>query len=290
MIYDIYVDANQQTHVVFTDRGGNGNRIDKPIGSPLDYITGLTYSADGTVWVDFAVRSSYKVPRKWQVIDRMYINTDNKLVIEYNTFEADGVTHETDVIDYVIKTIESAYVDSDTQELIIKYRVKSTGVEADDFVIESVSDPLNTIAETALDDRCHLLIYYSSSIIRAALTNKATWQGKNDWCDLGYVRGEPGGIHIIGDLPYISDLPAGGPPVGYEGWVYTVTDSSTNVAIIYAWNYQNPAKGWYPIGSIDSSALKPETIVMAATRSASDPNMPADDTLNENGLWFIITK
>lgn len=289
MIYDVYIDDNQMVHVTFTDRDGDGNRIDQITGHQLDYITNITYDDDGTVRVHFFSGGLFTVPRKYQVIDRIYINSDNKIVVEYNTLNDDG-THQSDVIDYAIKTIESAYVDSDTQELVVKYRVKSTGVDADDFVVESISNPLNTIAATALDDRYHLLVYYSSSVIRAALANKATWDGKDDWCDLGYVRGESGGIHIIGDLAYTTDLPAGGPPAGYEGWVYTVTDAGTNIVTIYAFDYENPAKGWYPIGSIDSSVLKPEKIVMIATRSATDPNMPAEDTLSEGGLWFIITR
>lgn len=297
-IHDIYIDGNQQPHVVYTDRDDTtGERIDEKIGEPLDYISNIHYDDDGTVWVDFRLGKSIDLKRKFQVIDRIYVNSDNKMVVEYNTLNADG-THQSDVIDYVLKTIESAYVDPDTQELVVKYRVKSTGVDADDFVIESISDPLNTIAATALDDRYHLLVYYSSSIIRGALVNKATWDGKNDWCDLGYVRGESGGIHIIGNLPYTTDLPAGGPPAAYKGWVYTVTtyDAVTgdpDLVTMYAYDYENPTtglNGWYPIGSIDSSVLTPDTIIMISPRSATDPNMPAENSLSEGGIWFVVTR
>lgn len=60
---------------------------------------------------------------------------------------------------------------------------------------------VNEIENTAIDNRYHLLVYYNDSIRRSAipLAERATYNGKNDWHDLGYIGNGTGVGAIAGN-------------------------------------------------------------------------------------------
>ena len=74
-----------------------------------------------------------------------------------------------------------------TQKVVITYANGDT---------EEIGQPLNYIMATAIDNRYHLLVYYSDPAKRSAFSPKATYDGKNDWADLGYI-GDGTGVGAI---------------------------------------------------------------------------------------------
>ena len=65
--------------------------------------------------------------------------------------------------------------------------------------IEEIGQPLNYIMATAIDNRYHLLVYYSDPAKRSVFSPKATYNGKNDWADLGYIGNGTGVGAIAGE-------------------------------------------------------------------------------------------
>lgn len=59
---------------------------------------------------------------------------------------------------------------------------------------------INEVQETVIDSRYHLLIYYSDPAVRASLVNTATYDGRNDWADLGYIGNGTGVGAVTGEV------------------------------------------------------------------------------------------
>jgi hypothetical protein len=95
--------------------------------------------------------------------------------IEDYTGKADDIANHRKVLTYE----EREYDNLETGEVTKKYVGK-----------------INEVQETAIDSRYHLLIYYSDPAVRAALINTATYDGRNDWADLGYI-GDGTGVGAI---------------------------------------------------------------------------------------------
>ena len=130
---------------------------------------------------------------------------------------------------------------------------------------------------------------------------------RNDWFDLGYVKGEPGGLHIIGEYvlqsgeTYRDYLTDGVPPEDMpgnthedRGWSYLITsdNSGETQRIIYTYDYVHDK--WTIIGEIGNITLDPTQVVIldAATIDSGTgtiiPQNPNYENLpKENGLWFI---
>ena len=108
-------------------------------------------------------------------------------------------------------TIEYTHDDDDTYQLRIPTSVSintgsTEGTGTQKVVItyangdtEEIGQPLNYIMATAIDNRYHLLVYYSDPAKRSALVNPATYDGKNDWADLGYIGNGTGVGAIAGE-------------------------------------------------------------------------------------------
>lgn len=95
--------------------------------------------------------------------------------IEDYTGKADDIVNHRKILTYE----EREYNNLETGEVTKKYVGK-----------------INEVQETAIDSRYHLLIYYSDPAVRAALINTATYDGRNDWADLGYI-GDGTGVGAI---------------------------------------------------------------------------------------------
>ena len=108
-------------------------------------------------------------------------------------------------------TIEYTHDDDDTYQLRIPTSVSintgsTEGTGTQKVVItyangdtEEIGQPLNYIMATAIDNRYHLLVYYSDPAKRSAFSPKATYNGKNDWADLGYIGNGTGVGAIAGE-------------------------------------------------------------------------------------------
>jgi len=87
-----------------------------------------------------------------------------------------------------------------------------------------IGNPLNYIMATAIDSRYHLLVYYADPAKRSALVNPATYDGKNDWADLGYIGNGTGVGAIAGEESDadVSAIAATMPP--YSAWLIVEND------------------------------------------------------------------
>lgn len=121
---------------------------------------------------------------------------------------------------------------------------------------------------------------------------------RDDWFDLGYVKGEPGGLHIIGEA-VLTDLVDGTPPEDMpgntpedRGWAYLVVDSSggTTTRTIYTYDYKQDK--WIIVGEIGAATTDPTQIVILDESKIEGgvvvPNNPSYSGLPKtDGLWFI---
>ena len=108
-------------------------------------------------------------------------------------------------------TIEYTHDDNDTYQMRIPISISintgsTEGTGTQKVVItyangdtEEIGQPLNYIIATAIDNRYHLLVYYSDPAKRSAFSPKATYNGKNDWADLGYIGNGTGVGAIAGE-------------------------------------------------------------------------------------------
>lgn len=108
-------------------------------------------------------------------------------------------------------TIEYTHDDDDTYQMRIPTSVSintgsTEGTGTQKVVItyangdtEEIGQPLNYIIATAIDNRYHLLVYYADPAKRSAFSPKATYNGKNDWADLGYIGNGTGVGAIAGE-------------------------------------------------------------------------------------------
>ena len=83
---------------------------------------------------------------------------------------------------------------------------------------------INEVQETVIDSRYHLLVYYSDPAVRAALINKATYDNRNDWADLGYIGNGTGVGAIAGEEndSGVASVAATMPP--YSAWLIVEDD------------------------------------------------------------------
>ena len=106
-----------------------------------------------------------------------------------------GYTHDDDDT-YQLRIPTSVSINTGSTEGTGTQKVVITYANGD---IEEIGQPLNYIMATAIDSRYHLLVYYSDPVKRAAFTPKATYNGKNDWADLGYIGNGTGVGAIAGE-------------------------------------------------------------------------------------------
>ena len=85
--------------------------------------------------------------------------------------------------------LESASEDTPTEEGSGSQKLKVTYNNGD---FEYISPPINYIMRTAIDENYHLLILYSDPEKRANLTNKASYDGRDDWEDMGSIKSDNG--------------------------------------------------------------------------------------------------
>lgn len=264
----------------------------------------------GDRWISDATGEYYTKHLTW--IQKVNIDDDGVVHFYYN----DG-TEMTPLVVNKVKYIDHAYIDTDDnggtipadyategagdQRLHIVYNTKDTeGNNEEDiigrpinYIVESVVTAWNSM--TSNTEANHLLVYYSDPEYRAWLATNypdkiKTYQGTKDsapkegWFDLGYVRGEPGGLHIIGNTSDASTLVGLKPEdvmhnPEHAGWAMTVGDPSSAYEI-YVYDYTTD--NWYSIGTIDAERIDPRLIIDKNTEADGAP-----DLLNKYGYWLV---
>ncbi len=133
-------------------------------------------------------------------------------------------------------TIEYTHDDDDTYQLRIPTSVSintgsTEGTGTQKVVItyangdtEEIGQPLNYIMATAIDNRYHLLVYYSDPAKRSAFTPKATYDGKNDWADLGYIGDGTGVGAIAGEESDSGVVSVANTMPPYSAWLIVEDD------------------------------------------------------------------
>lgn len=212
-------------------------------------------------------------------ISDITIAADGTITYKYS----DGTTAKTQT--KLIKWIENVTLDdrdgNGTQKISITYNNNSGG-----SITQEIGQPLNYIleavvtearVETPLTPPFHLLVLYSDPVRRAAIVTdhkNATYRSiypdsngvyiRNDWYDLGNVRGAEGGLGILTKLAnanLLKDDSNSHVPIPPEYMLYAVSQRSSTGSYIY-----NPPQGldsqnagW--LVSVDTStALDPDTV------------------------------
>lgn len=133
-------------------------------------------------------------------------------------------------------TIEYTHDDDDTYQLRIPISVSintgsTEGTGTQKVVItyangdsEEIGQPLNYIMATAIDNRYHLLVYYADPAKRSAFTPKATYNGKNDWADLGYIGNGTGVGAIAGEESDSGVISVANTMPPYSAWLIVEDD------------------------------------------------------------------
>ena len=198
---------------------------DKENGEPVsiylgDYnmIEDVVLADDGTVTVSYTHDDDDVFTKAIKWIDTISVNgTTGVFTVNYNhATDAEGnPTQYTTTLRYV------SGIEMDANGVItVKF---TTG---NDVVL---NNQLNFILQTAIDNRYHLLVYYSDPAKRAAAAVKATWDGKNDWTDLGYIGNGTGVGAIAGQESDsgVSAVAATMPP--YSAWLIVEEDEPASI-------------------------------------------------------------
>lgn len=258
-------------------------------------------------WVDIG---------EYNTIDHIHLSNDGIITVYYTS-------GETEELSEAIKWIEDVSIQtndptdpasaegSGDQKLRMTFNIEDP-LNPGNPLVKVVNNPLNYVIENKISIPTedypgvpygHLLVYYSDPALRNSLSSKwVTYPSDKypgtvwtEWVDLGYVVGEPGGIHIIGNVTDEDDLYNDGSghtnpkkpediggDIRFAGWVMTVYDSTSvgTVPIIYAYDYNNSI--WYQIGTIDSGVFDPKTIIDASAITAPPPS------LQNHGFWLVV--
>lgn len=245
----------------------------------------------------------------YNVIDDLTITSDGKMTVTY--------THK-DPKDFYLKTITDVQIDWNSESGLNKegagdQKVHITYSTGED---EAIGAPINYIMEAIITKEdpeedpsiivgpSRLLILYSDPKYRQKLkeegkcvryrSNKFIGEDgkgeiRDDWYDMGYVRGEPGTIRFIGNLtPAEAEriLVKGQSPEkitgdsSMHGYCYTVGEETEEQKIIYYYDYLK--EKWIILGSITSSLFKPGTVMVVGADGEEYPD------LNPDGYLFAL--
>lgn len=146
-------------------------------------------------------------------------------------------------------------------------------------------------------------------VTKTYYTHNVIYQLRDDWFDLGYVKGEPGGLHIIGSYTLASgetyqdylddaippeDMP--GNTIEDRGWAYLIITPASGAdpeeRVIYTYDYAHDR--WVVLSDLSASTAEPTQIVIMDELVIDDvtgepvPQNPDYTNLpKENGLWFV---
>lgn len=293
---------NNDTVTVGHDKEGNPIKGDT-YQTTLQWIDYIDFADDGTVtfrWNTDTSRTgtpAYQFSKKIKYIDDLYIETavdggvegsgDQYVHVKYNTEDEDQTIGQP--LNYIIETCVStpttAYPNIPYSHLLVYY--------SDPALREKYKDKWVTAPSTKIVD---------SYITDAEGNQTPVYHVWTEWVDMGNVRGEAGGIHIIKNVASLGDLKDNSgnyiPPERLAdsdgtiinpngaGWGCSmdVSGSATAKEILF-YDYEN--KVWYSVGTIDASSAEPTYMVVKSAPTADMLPASADvSVLKTNGIWF----
>lgn len=297
----IEYDENLQRLVVYyntTDK--NGNHEKDIIDKQFKVIDHIEIGEDKKIYIYYNIKDENGnlifdiIDEPLKIIDHIALENDNKLHIYYNVKDKNGNIIQ-DIVEKPFKFLEEIYLDDNSRRIIVQYHVGTDQFGNPIYESKVASKGIDSIDEMVLDpNNYHLYVLHTDPDVRKRVVEEGravTYIDRfgiehNDWEDLGYIRGEEGGLHFIGDLIAEDELPKGPPPEEFRGWAYTVTKPGQTFSTIYVWDYRNPENGWYSIGTIDQSPKH----LLCFSEADSTGIKPKDghEDLNVGGLWFVI--
>lgn len=265
-------------------------------------------------------KNTYNQLLKW--VDNCEILDDGTIIFYYNQRDENGnPINKAFHREKFIKFIKDIYVDWDNknsqnpqegtgdQKIHVKFNTEEE-IEIGaplNYIMETVVSKalLNDKDNSVITEANHLLVLYSDPEYRNQLkaagkcvsyySEKFGGELRDDWYDMGYVRGEPGTVRFIGNLETADLLiPGNSPEVltgnpAYAGYCYTVGQADDDNKIIYYYDYtggplnneNKPIGEWIKLGSIASSLSNPTSIITIGENTEELPQ------LNNGGYLFV---
>ena len=311
-------DNPDSQHLIYDYQNEDSGELETYYLGKYSIINNVLFSDDGTLSFVFNGNKTVSYTKKVKWISSVNLSEDGTLTFEYNNGEAPTVYEK------AIKTIkdisllddgtftiidnqgnefkkeliwptsimlESTSEDTPTEEGSGSQKLKVTYNNGD---FEYISPPINYIMRTAIDENYHLLILYSDPEKRANLTNKASYDGRDDWEDMGSVKSD-NGLLIGRNYTYpgtqtidviISSLNANYPNglTGEDKGKVITAGTYNNDKNFFAYDYDENT--WYYLGSLSGVTDFTEAFLFA---SENDTNIESKkNTLKNGGVWFII--
>ena len=311
-------DNPDSQHLIYDYQNEDSGELETYYLGKYSIINNVLFSDDGTLSFVFNGNKTVSYAKKVKWISSVNLSEDGTLTFEYNNGEAPTVYEK------AIKTIkdisllddgtftiidnqgnefkkeliwptnimlESASEDTPTEEGSGSQKLKVTYNNGD---FEYISPPINYIMKTAIDENYHLLILYSDPEKRANLTNKASYDGRDDWEDMGSIKSDNGlligrnytypGTQTIDAI--ISSLNANYPNglTGEDKGKVITAGTYNNDKNFFAYDYDENT--WYYLGSLSGVTDFTEAFLFA---SENDANIESKkSTLKNGGVWFVI--
>ena len=311
-------DNPDSQHLIYDYQNEDSGELETYYLGKYSIINNVLFSDDGTLSFVFNGNKTVSYTKKIKWISSVNLSEDGTLTFEYNNGETPTVYEK------AIKTIkdisllddgtftivdnqgnefkkeliwptsiilESTSEDTPTEEGSGSQKLKVTYNNGD---FEYVSPPINYIMRTAIDENYHLLILYSDPEKRANLTNKASYDGRDDWADMGSVKSD-NGLLIGRNYTYfgtqtidviISSLNANYPNglTGEDKGKVITAGTYNNDKNFFAYDYDENT--WYYLGSLSGVADFTEAFLFALENDADIESKKS--TLKNGGVWFVI--
>lgn len=290
----------------------------------IDWITSVSLSQDGDFDIlfnnDSVAGGHYSTVLNW--VDYITLDEDGTIKFFYNSDHNDPAFTFSKYIqkieDVSIQTTAPGSDVEGTGDQKIRITYNTTDSEGEP-IVEAIGNPLNYIIEITVSTRnalfpdvpyCHLLVYYSDPALRQTLADKwVTYPSEKypgevwtQWVDLGLVRGEPGGVHILKDVASMDELKdiygnylpperledRGGQVINPDaaGWAVSLTPSGSETTTLLFYDYE--VNEWYPAGSIGQGAIDPTYVIVkgAPIVGQQQPDPAVVENLNNYGFWL----
>jgi len=274
----------------------------------IKWVNTVTLADNGTLTFTYNNGTSTTFDKKLKWITSIDTAANGTVTVGYNDGTSSAFSQK-------IKWLTDLAINTGSTEGTGSQKVK---VIYNDGTSSEIGQPLNYIMKMALDDRYHLLALYSDPAKRNALnTNqKATYDGRSDWYDMGAVKSDSGlliGLNLDTNKSQYSTLTDKEKAVNYlnnnypsgltgeyiEGKVVTIGDPLRSKSV-YAFDYGTTDNttsagfnGWYYLGNISaeggggsSSDLLPADVIVVA--HDNEEGQAQANKLHVGGVWFII--
>ena len=178
----------------------------------------------------------------------------------------------------------------------------------DETPVEKIGNPINYIIKTEVTDDYHLIALHSSPDKRAQIIAEGknyTWDGRDDWQDLGAIKDEDGifiGLNydseetpemssITTAIYFLNNEYPNGLSGELKGKVVTVgkiDEEKTIYAFDYSLKNDGKYKGWYFLGTVDGSGGGGMGAGVVVGREDDSDTQILAAALPANGVWFVV--